>query len=395
MSLKKMVFAVLPLFFCFCLLCSPYNQAWAGFAREPAISAHSALLMDVTNGQVLYCRNHLQPRPMASTTKVMTAIVALGGADLHGTVTVSSRAASVGESSMHIKAGEKLTLEQLLYGALIRSGNDACVAIAEHVAGSEKAFVLLMNVKAVLLGARNTKFQNTNGLPATDHYSTAIDLALIARYALHDPTFNRIVKTRSKIIEGSDGMVHYLQNTNQLLWRYPGADGVKTGTTVAAGKCLIASASKADRRLLAVILNGHDRFKDAGRLLDYGFEQFKPVTLTYAGEIYSSVRVVDGERDAVPVKIDDTVMLNMRADGTDRIEKKVQMQRTLKAPVLEGQPVGKMYILINGNEAGSADIVAACGVNKLSGIHKLNHELRKVRDKFTAGCKDFNQKSRI
>lgn len=388
-----MFVTVLPLFFC--LLYWSNGQACAGITHAPAISAHSALLMDVASGQVLYFRNHQQQRPMASTTKVMTAIVALGGAELQSTVTVSPRAASVGESSMHIKAGEKLTLEQLLYGALINSGNDACVAIAEHVAGSEEAFVKLMNEKAILLGAKHTRFQNPNGLPAIDHYSTAEDLALIARYALHNQTFNRIVKTRTKTVEGSNGSVHYLCNTNQLLWDYPGADGVKTGTTVAAGKCLIASARKGDRRLLAVILNGPERFKDARLLLDYGFEQFKPVTLTRAGEVCCSVRVLDGERDMVPVRISESVVLNARVDGTDRIEKKVRILRTLQAPVLEGQPVGKVYIFINGSEAGSADIVAARSVNKLSGMLKLNHQLRKVHDKFITGDKDFNQKARI
>lgn len=175
------------------------------------ISAQSALLLDVANGQILYDKNDREPRAMASTTKIMTAVVALGGADIKGTVTVSPRAAAVGESSMYLEPGEKLTLEQLLYGALLRSGNDACVAIAEHVAGTEESFVLLMNEKAVLLGAEATSFRNTNGLPAQGHYSTAYDLALLARYALHDPAFCRIVKTRAQVIEGPGGISHYLK----------------------------------------------------------------------------------------------------------------------------------------------------------------------------------------
>lgn len=177
-----------------------------GMANEqqqlPQVSARSALLLDVNNGQILYEKGHREPRPIASTTKIMTAVVALGGADINNTVAVSPRAAAVGESSMYLEAGETLTLEQLLYGALLCSGNDACVAVAEHVAGTEDFFVQLMNEKAVLLGAEATSFRNTNGLPANGHYSTALDLALLARYALHDPAFCRIVKTRARIIEG-------------------------------------------------------------------------------------------------------------------------------------------------------------------------------------------------
>ncbi|TYO97880.1 D-alanyl-D-alanine carboxypeptidase family protein [Desulfallas thermosapovorans] len=350
----------------FTLIDTPFVQANTKQQYEPQVSARSALLMDVSSGQILYGKNHREPRPMASTTKIMTAVVALGAADAKSTVTVSSRAAAVGESSMYLEPGEKLTLEQLLYGAMLRSGNDACVAIAEHVAGTEEAFVLLMNEKAVLLGTETTRFRNTNGLPAPGHYSTARDLALLARYALHNPDFCRIVKTRTQVIEGPGGLYHYLQNTNKLLWRYPGADGVKTGTTVAAGKCLVASATQGDRRLVAVILNGNDRFEDAARLLDYGFEHFKTVQAVYAGAIYDRVNVAGGIAGTVPVKALDDITVNLRVDGTDRLEKRVQLLRSISAPVYEGQPVGKMHVLVNGEIVGVTDIVAGCTIEKSS-----------------------------
>ncbi|AGL01304.1 D-alanyl-D-alanine carboxypeptidase family protein [Desulfoscipio gibsoniae] len=328
------------------------------------ISAQSALLLDVANGQILYDKNDREPRAMASTTKIMTAVVALGGADIKGTVTVSPRAAAVGESSMYLEPGEKLTLEQLLYGALLRSGNDACVAIAEHVAGTEESFVLLMNEKAVLLGAEATSFRNTNGLPAQGHYSTAYDLALLARYALHDPAFCRIVKTRAQVIEGPGGISHYLKNTNKLLWHYPGADGVKTGTTEAAGKCLVASATRGDRHLLAVILNGSDRFADASRLLDYGFGEFKAVQTVYAGAVYERVNVTDGVSDTVPVKALDDITVDLRVDGTDRLEKKIKLLRNISAPVYDGQPLGKICVYVNGIQVGATNIVAGCTIEK-------------------------------
>lgn len=345
---------------------------------QPDISAQAALLMDVDNGQILYGQNFLEHRAMASTTKIMTAIIAIAGADLQGIAKVSPRAASVGESSMYLKTGELLTLEQLMYGALLNSGNDACVAIAEHLVGSEEMFVLLMNEKARLMGAQETNFGNVNGLPALGHHSTALDLALIARNALHNPNFCRIVNTRSKLIKGLNGSSHYLLNTNKLLWSYPGADGVKTGTTVEAGKCLIASATKKDRRLLTVILNGDDRFNDANLLFDYGYKEFKVVYVVYASEIFSRINVIDGVVDTVPVKPAGDIRVNVRCKGSDQLEKKVKILRSIEAPVYEGQPLGSVTISIDGNEVGSTELVAACTVNKLLPIQKAKKKISNI-----------------
>jgi D-alanyl-D-alanine carboxypeptidase (penicillin-binding protein 5/6) len=365
-------FTRLGLFFCLLSVVSFTSPSLAyNHQQPPQVSAQSAILVDVNNGQILYGKNHRQPRPMASTTKIMTAVVALAGANVKSKVTVSPQAAAVGESSMYLEPGEELTLEQLLYGALLRSGNDACVAIAEHVAGTEGTFVQLMNEKAMLLGAEATSFSNTNGLPADDHYTTALDLALLTRYALNDPAFCRIVKTRSRVVESSSGVNHYLQNTNKLLWRYPGADGVKTGTTIAAGKCLVASATKGDRRLLAVILNGSDRFEDASRLLDYGFNTFKVVQSVYSGAVYERVRVTGEISDTVPVRAARDIAINMRVDGTDQIEKKVTLLRNINAPVYEGQTLGQIIVLRNGEEVDATDIVAGCTIDKGSLLHKL------------------------
>jgi len=355
-------------FFCLLFVIFDIPLCWANNQQQqpPQISAQSAVLLDVDNGQILYGKNHLEPKPMASTTKIMTAVVALGGANVQGIVTVSPRAAAVGESSMYLEPGEKLTLEQLLYGALLPSGNDACVAIAEHVAGTEETFVQLMNEKAVLLGTEATSFRNTNGLPAADHYTTALDLALIARYALHDPAFCQIVKTRARIIESPSGANHYLQNTNKLLWRYPGADGVKTGTTVAAGKCLVASATKGDRQLVAVILNGSDRFEDASRLLNYGFDTYKVEQTVYNGVVYDRISVNNGVNDTVPVRAVKNIYVNLRVDGTDRLEKRVRLTRHINAPLYEGQPLGEISVMLNGEEVDVTEIVAASSIDAMS-----------------------------
>lgn len=351
------------------------KTVWADSNLGPAVSAQAAVLIDVDSGQILYSKNSQDQRPMASTTKVMTALLAISSAELDSVVKVSPRAARVGESSMYLKEGETLALQQVIYGALLPSGNDACVAIAEHTAGSEEAFVLLMNEKAALMGTGYTSFRNTNGLPAKGHYSTALDMALISRNALHNPVFCRIVKTRYKIIEAPGGMNHYLKNTNKLLWRYPGANGVKTGTTIEAGKCLIASATNDNRRLVAVILNGPNRFEDASRLLDYGFKNFKSMNAVYAGEVCSQVRVIDGVNEKIPAKTIDNVIINVQSDGSDKVEKKVKLIRSIKAPVREGQLLGEVIVCVNGMEIGSSNIVAACSAKKLSIIQKVTNKM--------------------
>ncbi len=368
MLVRDSLFTVL--FFCLYILLLP-APGWAGEQRLLPLNAQSALLMDVENGQVLYAQNHKQPRPVASTTKVMTALIALAGAELHGTVRVSPRAAAVEESSMHLRQGENLTLENLLYGALLSSGNDACVAIAEHVAGSEKTFVAFMNEKALLIGAENTCFQNTNGLPVRGHHSTALDLALITRYALHNPVFCRIVKTRYKLVKEPGSFEHHLVNTNKLLWRYPWADGVKTGTTSEAGKCLIASASREGRRLLAVVLNDGDRFGDAVRLLEFGFSSFRQVHVVYAGEVCARVSVLGGVCKTVPAVAAGAVKVNIPANRMDLLGKKVNLLSSVSAPVREGQLLGRVTIFVDGIQVGQADIVAAGSVDRMLPLQKI------------------------
>ncbi|WP_027363792.1 D-alanyl-D-alanine carboxypeptidase family protein [Desulfotruncus alcoholivorax] len=350
---------------------SGFSPQAATANAEPQIGAKSAVLIDVESGQILYEKNALSKRPMASTTKVMTAVVALGCSDLHSKSRVSKHADNVGESSMYLEEGEILTLEQLLYGALVPSGNDACVAIAEHVAGSEDFFVLLMNEKAALIGAADSCFKNTNGLPEKGHYSTAFDLALITRYALHNPVFCDVVKTKFKVVKGPGALEHYLINTNKLLWSYPWADGVKTGTTIEAGKCLIASASKGERRLLSVMLNDNNRFGDAETLFNYGFNEFNLVRKQYQGEIYTKIPVVDGASNEVPVMVADNITINLRDMDLERLEQKVQIPNQVNAPVQEDEILGKIEYFLDGHKVGSAEIVAASSVKEASMIQKI------------------------
>ncbi|MFZ3171556.1 MAG: D-alanyl-D-alanine carboxypeptidase family protein [Carboxydocellales bacterium] len=240
----------------------------------PGIKANSYILMDGQSGNILAQRDALRKRAPASTTKIVTGIVALESENLYSQVKISSNAAETGEASINLDEGEVMTLEALLYGALLCSGNDACVAISEHIAGSVECFRILMNQKAFLVGVENSQFINPHGLPAKGHYSNAFDLAIMARYSLRNANFSKIVSTKFKVIENiTPPRKRYLYNTNQLLWGTEGAGGVKTGTTIEAGPCLVAAVSKHNRMLITVVLKSNDRYGDTRRLLDYGFNK--------------------------------------------------------------------------------------------------------------------------
>lgn len=255
----------------------------------PPLSAPAALVADSATGRVLGAVNAAQPRAMASTTKIMTALLTLERANLGDLVTVSPTAL-VGEASMGLVAGETLTVEDLLWGLLLRSGNDAAVALAEHVAGSEQAFVDLMNQRAAELGLTSTHFANSHGLDAPDHYSSAQDLWRLAELAMANPIFSSMVATQSREAAGRQ-----LININELLGIYPGADGIKTGTSEAAGQCLVGSASQDGFRTVAVVLGSQDRYSDAAALLDYSQEQFHRGPAPAPQGPTSWLRAVDGQ----------------------------------------------------------------------------------------------------
>lgn len=241
---------------------------------EPKITAEAAILIDGVTGEILYEKNAFQQRPPASLTKVMTGMLAIELGDLKKTVQVSEKAAHTGGSRLNLITGETIDLENLLYGALLKSGNDACVAIGEEIGrGDEMQFVALMNLKAKLLGCGQTNFMNTNGLPDPNHYSTAYDLSLMARAALQNPIFATIVQTQYHTVQWKNNRQVMIKNTNRLLQFYSGAIGVKTGTTNAAGQCLIAAAERGQRQLIVVVLKSSNRFLDSTILLDYGFSQ--------------------------------------------------------------------------------------------------------------------------
>jgi D-alanyl-D-alanine carboxypeptidase (penicillin-binding protein 5/6) len=259
----------------------------------PNIDAKAYVLMDTTTGRILEGKNEDEKRAMASTTKIMTAIIALEKGDLASIVEVSKKAASIRGSSFHLSRGEKIPLETMLYGLLLCSGNDAAVAIAEHIGESQENFVQMMNQKAIEIGALNTNFKNPHGLDEPNHFTTTKDLAIIARYALDIPKFREIVGSREKLITRGD-KTGTIYNTNKLLWSFENATGIKTGYTGKAGRCLVASAYKNGFELISVVLGSPSNFNSSYKLLNFGFTKYQLRQIIKKDNIVKSIPVKKG-----------------------------------------------------------------------------------------------------
>ncbi len=252
------------------LFCQIYAVA---APQPPQIGAEAAVVMDAKTRRVLFTKNATQIMYPASTTKMVTLLTALERGDLDSIVTVSPNAAATEESNLGLNAGDQLTLRDLLTGMMLISGNDAAVAAAEHIAGSVPAFADMMNARVDKIGMVNTHFSNPNGLPDPyNHYSTALDLAKIAATGMQNPDFSRIVSTPEYVVHLLNRAPIKVSNINKFLKIYPGADGIKTGYTDAAGDCLVAGAKRGDVQLIVVLLNDDYRCDDAAKLMDYGFQ---------------------------------------------------------------------------------------------------------------------------
>lgn len=314
---------------------------------EPDIPAMAGILMEAETGEILWEKNPDLELPIASTTKIMTAVVTLENSSLEERVTISERASSTGESSAWLEKGEVLTVDQLLHALMVQSANDAAVALAEHVGGSVEAFVDMMNEKAVELGAEHTHFSNPHGLDQEGHHSTARDLALIAAYAMHNPVFRELVVSDGYEIPWSGHPYNRVMvNHNRFLKLYPYATGIKTGYTAGAGKCLVASAEKEGRELISVILNGGESYWDQTiRLMDYGFECFAKVEYAYAGQPLAEVEVGDFPRKkfyAVPAR---DIAFTVRRDRLEEYSTaKVSCAEWVPYPVVEGMEVGELTV---------------------------------------------------
>lgn len=351
----------------FCLFSFSTSMALADTDKmqlPPEIVGQAGLVMDVLTGKVLYEKNAHSPFEPASTTKIMTAILALEKGNLSDIVVTSEEPPRVDGSRIYLEEGEKLTLEQMLYGMMLNSGNDAAVAIAEHIGGDIESFVKMMNAKAREIGAYHTTFVNPSGLPDEGHLTTAYDLALISRYALLNlPKFRKIVSTKTlEIPWQAEEWDRQLINLNKLLWNYEGADGVKTGYTSTAGRTLVASATRDGWQLISVVLKSDANiWSDSMALLDYGFENFEIKNLVGKNSDVAEEDVKYGD----PVKLVTKDGLTSVVKKNDLpISKKLVINQDIKAPVSKGEVLGQLIFYQGEEQLGSVNLIAANDVKR-------------------------------
>lgn len=351
-------------------LLAALSIAPAARAEELAVSAQACMLMEKTTGQVLYAVNEHQQLEPASVTKVMTMLLVMealesGKISLDETVTASARAAGQGGSQIYLKENEQMTVEEMLKSVAVASANDCAVALAEHLAGSEEAFVAQMNQRAAELGMSNTHFVNCNGLPAPGHVSTARDIALMSRQLIrHKDIFNYTTIWMDSVRDGAFG----LTNTNRLIRTYDGMTGLKTGYTKTAGYCLSATAERQGLSLVAVALGAPDiptRSADIAALLNYGFANYQKVTVTPDQPIMPlPVRL--GKQDYALCELEGSPELVIEKSKVSSLEKELEMEEFLTAPVEKGRQAGLLRVTAGGETLAEIPVVVSGGVDRLS-----------------------------
>ena len=305
------------------------------------ISARNAVLIHADTGEILFGQNEHARAPMASTTKIMTALVALEALPVETEVKITAESVGIEGSSIYLTEGEVLTLEALLYALMLESANDAATAIAIAVSGDVQTFAERMNQKAAALGLKDTHFVNPHGLDDPEHYTTAYELAIITKEALKHPVFQRIVATQRTTIphQGASG-VRLLLNHNKLLRSYDGAVGVKTGFTKKTGRCLVSAAKRDGLSLIAVTLHAPDDWRDHTAMLDYGFSLYEPVVLATPGQFDTPLDVVGGTCEYVMIQNPDGLVLSLPKSRGEIIEI-MELPRFLYAPVSVGETIGR------------------------------------------------------
>ncbi len=340
--LKKLVVSVLSI----CLLPAP--------CYAMGTSAEASVVINAETRQILYKDNENKRLGMASTTKIMTAIVALENKSTQDIITVSSNAQNQEGSSIYLRAGDEVKLEDLLYGLMLNSGNDAAVAIAEGVGETTETFVRMMNEKAAELGCVNTQFKNPNGLSDPEHYSTAYDMALIMAYAMGNEEFLKIVSTKEYRIVNKDA-VTYLRNHNKLLWQYENCIGGKTGYTKATGRCLVSCAEKDGVRLIAVTLNDRDDWKDHKDLFNYAFGEVENVEVIQRYEILSTKKI-RGEK--INILAAEGLTLPLKGGRKKGLVCRIYLDETVNSEILQGMKIGHAEVFCEDFKVGSIDLIS-------------------------------------
>ena len=302
-------------------------------------------VIEVSSGRLLNGSNENLRLPMASTTKTMTALVVLENASLSDIVEIPPAAVGIEGSSVYLKKGERFTVEELLYALMLRSGNDAAVALAVHTSGSVEEFVRKMNERAALMGLKETKFVNPHGLHDENHYTTAYELALIAAEGLKNPHFKRIVSTKNIVIDGEGHEKRYFANKNKILYNYEGATGVKTGFTRDSGRCLIASAERNGMEVVAVALNYYDYFELTARLMDEAFGNFEMKEVVSPETVYKRVPVTGNRKiKEAELRAEFSRKYPLKKDGSEMVETVVEAVDSIRAPHSSGEDVGSVKV---------------------------------------------------
>lgn len=351
------------------------------FADTFDLKSKSAILIDANTGQVLYEKDSHKELPPASVTKVMTLLLAIEAIDsgkikITDKVSTSKHAFDMGGTQIYLEVGEEMTVDDLMKAIAMNSANDASVALAEYISGTEENFVELMNKRAKELGAKNTHFKNASGLPEEGHITTAYDIAMISKELVkHDSIFKYLTNKIDSLRNGKFS----LANTNKLLWRYKGADGIKTGSTAEALYCLAATAKRNDTRMIAVVFGAPDsetRFKEAAKLMDYGFANYESIRLARAGETQGNAQVLKGKEKIInAVAGKDEYILLKKGEGKN-LKREININKYIEAPIKKGTKIGTAKIYLGQNLIKTYDLYAEKSILKSNVLENYNEIFR-------------------
>ena len=342
--------------------------------------------MEVNTGEIIYKLNEHERLAPASITKIMTMLLGVealnsGRISLNDKVIISNHASRMGGSQVYLEAGETQTVEDLFRAIAIRSANDASVALAEHIAGSEEIFVKMMNEKAKELGMENTHFANASGLPNENHYVSAYDVAIMSKELLKYPIVNEWLTTYMYDLKvgRNKNSIQTMVNTNRLVKEYEGTTGIKTGSTNEAGFCISASAKRGDLELIAVVLGSKTsqiRFDEAKRMLDYGFANFESINIGKKGDIVATLPVEKGKLYEVDIMLERDSFVLLPKGESGNIEKDVVLPDIIKSPMSAGDVVGELIIRLNGKEIDRVNLVIKSEVEKANLLNILNRTIK-------------------
>lgn len=330
---------------------------FTSYGQEIGISAESAIVIDAKTGRVLFEKNAHKRMYMASTTKIMTALVALEKGNPNNMVKINGNSTNIEGSSIYLQEGEIMLLKDLLYGLMLCSGNDAACAIAQHIGGNIDNFVNMMNEKATELKLENTHFTNPHGLHNADHYTSAYDLAIISKEAMHLKSFKKIVGTKLWVAQREGDRYKYFYNKNKVLTQYQNGTGVKIGYTKVAGRCLVASAEKNGMEIICVVLNAPNWFNDSYHLMNYIFDKYKPIRLIEKNQIFKTIDIENGSKDTTKIIPSKEIVLPLAEEEINKIFLVYSIKDQLVAPIKRKQKIGVAKIYLDNKLLMSVDMI--------------------------------------